>query len=180
MRAGQAEGVDLSRGSFQEGKAIFKLVSVLQGRGRTGPLLHQRDGTGFRSALRFEKAKQGGWARHESGSNSHGMGQIKQAPLKPSILLQSGMEQLSPLGIGKITINLGYGGAIQWAADRIALYEATALDEVRVRISHSILVGRRPHEWRETKRHIVTKVNGSIVRQQVLQRVWSAEVKRIE
>jgi len=87
------------------------------------------------------------------------MGQIKKTTLKPSILLQSGMEDLSPLGIGKITIDLGYGGVIQRAADRMALHDAAAVDELGVGVSHSILVGRRPHERREAKRHVVTKVN---------------------
>ena len=159
MCPGQAEGINLGSGSFQEGETIFESVGFLQSGWRRGQLLHQRNGEPFGGALLLKEAEQCGRARHECRSDTHGMGQIKETALKPSILLQSGVEELSPATIGKITIDLDHGGIIERAADRMSLDDTAVDDEVGMIVPHAVLVSRGPHERREAKRHVITKVN---------------------
>ena len=84
------------------------------------------------------------------------------------------------MGIDKIAVDLGRGGFIQRAADRMPLHDAAAGYEGRVIVSHPILVRRGPHERREPKRHIVTEMDRAITCKHLLQRVGSTEMKRVK
>lgn len=47
-------------------------------------------------------------------------------------------------------------------------------------VSHAILIGCGSHEWCKPERHVVAKVERSIVLEQVFQRARGAEMKRIK
>ena len=177
---GQADGVDLCGGGFQQCEAIFELIRLFQRLSWSGEALHQGNGAGTFGAACVQETQQSRRARYERLAYAHRMGEIEQTALKPAIMSAwpRGIERAS--GHPEISVNGGRRSSVQRTADVVALHQAPRFHEDRVIISHTVLICHGAHQGCEAERHIVTKMYRMIADQQRLQSSWGTEMKWVK
>lgn len=120
---GEAKGIDLSCGSFDQGQSVLERKGVFEGWGRAGQLLHAMESVALGDAIRFEQPEQRRGARQECRADAHRVGEIEQATLKPPIFPKGLVEEAAPVGVAEIAIDGGDGVLVQGATDVVSLHD---------------------------------------------------------
>ena len=96
MEVCQLNGIALGCRGFNQRQAVLESIGVIAGQTPAAEFLHRFDGEGQVKKFFVRQSEQRHGARHDIASHRHGVGRIKEPPLKPPILPDCVMEPVTP------------------------------------------------------------------------------------